>query len=370
MSIISDFFEKLMGSDEEKKTFDRPCSNCPADCALAGEACDVCEPYKKKLIDTVYHVDHLEDYYDRYEIVPDAQSNVSGTVHCPFCGANSADVHICEYCGSRLSEGPVSSGKIRVASASEIPNPIMEAQDIIWDRYDAVVNKYSRQERSSSGGFLSDLVSQLIGTEGEKTAESALGAQMSESEVKEAAALYGVGVGDYLTGLDNGKYLTLSGKKAADEQSKSSSYTPASFGIPGMAGIGMFADALFNERYHRDPFRTPQPVRRPSSDRPARPNESMDGRRPVRPEQRPQTSQPQVSRRRPAEQTSPVPDRVERRRPQSSDVNSFPERESERKRSGNRRDNMISRTTGELKSPRRSDDDSRRERRERDKKRI
>lgn len=309
MSIINDLLEKITGldldgSDSQKKTVERPCANCPSDCAIAGTACAVCEPYKKKLIDAVYHVDHLDDYYAQYEVVSKPQTTAGGTTHCTHCGANSANPYICEYCGSQLSEAPVSSGKIQVSAASEIPNPITQAQDIIWERYAAVVGK-STTEKTSSGSFLSDLFSSIVGTSDETETESALGAKMSEAEIKEAASLYGVSVGDYLTGLDNGKYLTLSGKKEADAQGVSSSVTPASIGLPGMAAIGMMAGSIFSSSSRRRPDRIPQrpqqTVYRDTSSRPAqpqrKPEHTPEESRPAKPVSRPSGSMSDVLQR-------------------------------------------------------------------------
>ncbi len=332
MSIINDFLEKITGldldgSDSGKKTVERPCSNCPSNCAIAGTACSVCEPYKKKLIDAVYHVDHIDDYYDQYEVVSKPQASSGGTVHCTHCGAGSANPYICEYCGSQLSEAPVSSGKIQVSAASEIPNPIMEAQDIIWERYDAVVGK-SSAGNTSSGSFLTDLFSQLIGTDySDDKNNSVLGAKMSEAEIKEAASLYHVTTGEYLTGLDNGKYLTLSGKKEADRQvsAAGSSFTPASMGMAGMAAIGMFADSIFNRSGNRrrphDPQRQ-QPSRPVYRDTPVRPGQSQSSQRissdrqepqrPQRPERRPEPGHDVLER--PASQPTHR-DSSERRRP-------------------------------------------------------
>ena len=326
MSIINDLLEKITGldldgSDSEKKTVERPCSNCPSNCAIAGTACTICEPYKKKLIDAVYHVDHLDEYYAQYEVVSQPQAAGSVT-HCPRCGASSADPYICEYCGGKLADKPASSGKIQVSAASEIPNPITEAQDIIWDRYAAVVSK-SSSEKTGSGSFLSDLFSQLIGTSDETDSGSALGAKMSEAEIKEAAALYKVSVGDYLTGLDNGKYLTLSGKKEADAQGADASLSPASMGLPGMAAIGMMAGSIFSNAGRRWPKDMPQhrpqqsfsrePVSRPYEPQ-RRPQQTQDTVRPTKPVSRPSVSSDILER----PSSSSVRDRDSFRRPSES----------------------------------------------------
>ncbi len=134
MSILSSLFEALngAGAGASGASLERPCSNCPSDCAIAGDACAVCEPYKRELLDAVYYADHIEEFRSQYEVSPTADaSQKSGTVNCPFCGAPSSDPYVCEYCGSRIADG-APSGKIKVASAADIPNPIMQAQDIIY----------------------------------------------------------------------------------------------------------------------------------------------------------------------------------------------------------------------------------------------
>ncbi len=311
MSIINDILEKITGldldgSDSKETVVERPCANCPSNCAIAGTACSVCEPYKKRLIDAVYHVNHLDEYYAQFEVVSTPQISTGGTTHCTHCGANSSDPYICEYCGSQLSEAPASSGKIQVSAASEIPNPIMQAQDIIWERYDTLMKQFSTIGLKSSmvkGSLIGDLVSQLFSSDESEEETSTLGAKMSEAEIREASDLYHVSVGDYLTGLDNGKYLTLKGKKAADAQSVSSSvpassYTPASIGLPGMAAIGMFASSMFSNSGSRHPqssqHHPSQPVYRDVPSRPSQsqnqfrmPSGSSEHQRPSRPESRP-----------------------------------------------------------------------------------
>ena len=92
----------------------------------------------------------------------------------------------------------------------------------------------------------------MSGEDSGSEGENPLGAKMSETEIKEAAALYGISVSTYLTGLDNGKYLTLAGKKALD----SGSYSNASATVvPGIAGIGALAGALLGgkQQAHRPP---------------------------------------------------------------------------------------------------------------------
>ena len=330
MSLINDFLEKITGLDldgsgSSGNSAQRPCSNCPANCAIAGTACEVCEPYKRKLIDAVYHVDHLDEYYAQYEVVSKPQASSGGTTHCPFCGAGSADPYICEYCGSRLSDAPASSGKIQVSTASEIPNPIMQAQNIIWERYDAVIRKYASDGRSAvKGSLIGDIFSQLIGAEGNEAEPSVLGIKMSEAEIREAASIYKVSVGDYLTGLDNGKYLTLNGKKEADKQEMASSHMPDAMGIPGMAAISMLAGSMFGGNMFGGGNR-PQSV-------PRQPSQPVYRERPVRPSDIPQ----QESRPRPVrDDDRHTPSGMsERRRPSSDKVSEAPLRPSREHSSG------------------------------------
>ena len=136
---------------------------------------------------------------------------MSGTVKCPVCGARSANPYVCEYCDTPLAEAPASSGKIKVERASDIPNPIMNAQNIIFERYDTVTKKYMSSKESQS--LLGELFEALTGIDDDE--DDSLGTKMSESEIREAAELYKMSIGDYLTGLDNGTCLTLKGKKAA-----------------------------------------------------------------------------------------------------------------------------------------------------------
>ena len=260
MSLLSSLLQQLIGTETEENVTERPCSNCPGDCVIASQgACPECEPFKKKLIDEIYHVNHLEEFYDRYEVTGTAAAgseSVSGTVTCPVCGARSANPYVCEYCDTPLAEAPASSGKIKVERASDIPNPIMNAQNIIFERYDTVTKKYMSSKESQS--LLGELFEALTGIDDDE--DDSLGTKMSESEIKEAAELYKMSIGDYLTGLDNGTCLTLKGKKAADQQAQftSAASEPASFGIPGIAGLGLLGSALIHQTeippyFHRPP---------------------------------------------------------------------------------------------------------------------
>ncbi|MBP3869900.1 MAG: hypothetical protein J6E46_02860 [Faecalicoccus sp.] len=229
MSILSTLFNSL--TKEDDAVSERPCSNCPSDCAIAGDACSICEPYKRKLLDQIYWIEHLDQYYDQYEVTGIANQ---ATVNCPYCGGVSTNPYVCDYCGSKLSEN---TGKIRVEKASDIPNPITMAQDIIFERADAVLKNASGTENS-----LIDSLMSFINGESYTDTQNPLGAKMSESEIKEAASLYGVSIADYLIGLDNGKYLTLAAKKA-EAASSTTEYTC----IPGVAGLGMWAGAMLGD---------------------------------------------------------------------------------------------------------------------------
>ena len=226
MAILENLLSSLFGGDDDDrkiKSSERPCSNCPSNCALYPNACSVCKEYKEKLIDALYNVEHLDEFYARYEVVNEA-SNATGNVFCPACGApNSAALYACAYCGTQLREG---SGKILVRSAREIPDPIQIAQDIIFDRQENVVE----QSVSDDTGLLESLSNLLGGDDVDD-----FGDRMSTDEIKEMAKSYGVSVAQYLQGLDVGKYLTMSAKKQNTYRTASSS---SAFGTSSAAGIG------------------------------------------------------------------------------------------------------------------------------------
>ncbi len=226
------FLETLLGGmygDMDEPSVDRPCSNCPSSCALAPEQCPACKPYKEKLIDALYQVDHLDEFRAKYEVV---DSLPTGATECPHCGAPSGNAFICEYCGMQIQ---ADDGKIRVTSANDIPNPILEAQDIIFERYQAVVQPSAASD--PSGDLLGMLASLLLGDVSEQ-GQATLGSKMTEEEIKEAANMCRVSVSSYLQGLDNGKYPTLPGlKRAATMESRPQGYGYGS--SSGMGGMGM-----------------------------------------------------------------------------------------------------------------------------------
>ena len=190
--------ENLLGSlGADHTDFTPPNSLCPGSCAIGPTACDECLPYKERLKDALYQVDHLDEFYAKYEVVGTTAATAGGTITCPYCGAPSADPVICDYCGMQIGQ---SDGKIQVSSANDIPDPIIEARDIIYERHSQVVQKY--ESNSGSGGLLSGLMDLLTGGEG----DSGLGSRMSKEEITAAAASYGVSVSTYLNGLDNGTY--------------------------------------------------------------------------------------------------------------------------------------------------------------------
>ena len=200
MSILGNLLDGVFGGEEKNEP--KPCPNCLSTCSFFPDACGECAAYKEKLIDALYDVEHLEEYYDRYAVVSAAVAE--GTVNCPACGApNPASALACEFCGTKLREG---GAKIQVSSASEIPDPIQLAQDVIFERQE-IIQKYEREK----SGFLENLTELLSGEE-----EASLTGRMSTDEVKAVAAEYGVSVHTYLQGLDNGTYLTASMKKKKD----------------------------------------------------------------------------------------------------------------------------------------------------------
>ena len=239
MSLLGDFFKSLFGIKDKKKQVDLPCSNCPSGCSIAPEACEVCKPYKTQLLDVLYYADDIDAFRARYEVVGESAS--SGTYECPYCGAPSANPYTCEYCGMSIKED---NGKIRVARASDIPNPILQAQDIIWERYENIVDGYDDDE--SSGGLLSAIAELFTGSS-YNSQGNPLGSKMSEADIKEAAKLYGVKISEYLTGLDNGRYKTLKAKKQEDAYSSFTSSSSSSFSNAGSGlGLGTAALGLFS----------------------------------------------------------------------------------------------------------------------------
>lgn len=229
MSILGNLFEELM---QGGSAVEHPCANCPSTCAIAPQACDVCRPYKEQLIDAIYNVEHKDEFMGRYEVA--AGGVTSGTVTCPHCGGPSANAHICEYCGSVLDES--GSGKIKVKSAADIPNPVLIAQDIIFERCEAVrgyasadsTDLFETVSEINRKGLLGTLIEGLF-DEADSSSES----RMTEAEIEQMAASYGVSVARYLEGLDNGLYLTLTAKKAKEKQAVYS--TSGTFGMgPGM----------------------------------------------------------------------------------------------------------------------------------------
>ena len=250
MSILESLFSGLTGSSESSETvsdFTPPTAICRSDCGIAPGACSLCKPYKEKLIDALYNIEHIEEYQGKYEVVGTAAS--TGSVKCPYCGANSADPYICEYCGSKLDEG---TSKIKVASASDIPDPVIEARDIIYDRHAAIVEKYADDDDESTSGILAGIASLLFGgSDSDDSAASSLGNRMSRDEIEQMASDYGVSISTYLKGLDNGTYLTTVQKKAQSQQTSTTSSSSPLAGIAaglGAAGIGTAAASLLGNK--------------------------------------------------------------------------------------------------------------------------
>ncbi len=213
MSLIGNLFSGLFGK-KEADAASLPYANCTTSCPVYPNACKVCGPYKEKLLDLIRDADHLEEYYARYEVVPVSEN--AGTEPCPYCaGGNPVGALVCEYCGSKLRED---SGKIRVNDAKDIPNPLLAAQDLIFERA-SVIEKLS----DGTGSELLDSLTELVSGK-----SNSLGDKMTEGEIKSTAAAYGVSVGTYLQGLDNGKYLTASKKAEADRIAKQEASAAAS----------------------------------------------------------------------------------------------------------------------------------------------
>ena len=180
MSLIGNLFSGLFGK-KEADAASLPYANCTTSCPVYPDGCKVCGPYKEKLLDLIRDADHLDEYYARYEVVPVSEN--AGTEPCPYCaGGNPVGALVCEYCGSKLRED---SGKIRVNDAKDIPNPLLTAQDLIFERASVIENL--------SDGTGSDLLDNLAEFVSGKS--NSLGDKMTEGEIKSTAAAYGVSVG-------------------------------------------------------------------------------------------------------------------------------------------------------------------------------
>ena len=244
MSLLSNLFSSLTGSDSSSE---HPCSNCESDCAVCPKACEKCKPLKEQLVDAIYNVEHIEEFRDRYEVVTAATASV-GTTVCPYCGG-PASSSVCEYCGMQISEG---TGKIQVTSANDIPNPILEAQNIIFNRR-KIISEYDGS--ASSSGILSTIISAVTGGDDE---DSVLGSKMTEAEIEAMADKYSVSVADYLTGLDVGTYLSKSAYEKKQTQTTSAvTAAGTAAGAIGVAGIaGSILSGGTGHSYQQAP---PQP---------------------------------------------------------------------------------------------------------------
>lgn len=234
MGILSSLFGSK--EEEESSSVTHPCTNCESDCKICPDACEECSPYKKQLVDLLYNVENIDAFRAKYEVVSQETANV-GSSTCPACGASNPITLIsCEYCGTALRE---SNGKILVTSANDIPNPILEAQELIYQRH-AMIKRYTGTESSESTGILGAISSLLGGDSGSSASESdSLGSRMSEDEIKSAAEYYNVSVSSYLQGLDNGKYLTYDRmKQQSSGQTSGSSYAAGALGLGAGTVIG------------------------------------------------------------------------------------------------------------------------------------
>lgn len=180
----------------------KPYSTCPLACFIAPEACEECKSYKEALKEVLEDVENPEAYYSNFILDPDAMPG--GERECWYCGAPALGVaRECEYCGSDLGNG---KSLIRVQSKNEIPDPIVKAVNIIYERQ-KMAARYHKEK--GSGG----LVKGLLGLGGIATMKmNAFDKPMTVQEVKETAKSYNVSVCTYLSGLDTGTYMTKAGK--------------------------------------------------------------------------------------------------------------------------------------------------------------
>ena len=184
----------------------KPFPTCPKGCYIFPEACDECSKYKKQLSEYLHLVENLEEYYGRFSIDPTASKEGEGT--CYFCGAPVGLKNTkCEYCDSILNS---TNTVIRIQSKDCIPNPILQAEQIIYERY-RMAEIY--QKKKGSGGLVKGLLGMGMIAGNKMNDFSTL---MTTEEIQKMATTYGVSVKAYLEGLDCGKYLTLAGKTNSD----------------------------------------------------------------------------------------------------------------------------------------------------------
>ena len=185
--------------------------------------------------------------------------DLRGQTTCPHCGAPSGNRFVCDYCGMQIAED---DGKIRVASANDIPDPIIEARELIYERHSTIVSKYNSD---SSDRVLSGILD-LFSGEG----SSGLGERMSKEEITEAAELYGVSISSYLNGLDNGVYQTLAAKKKADSAGTITGYGTA-------AAVGGLIGHNIGQAPPPKPVNHPMPPQQSRPVRPERRNQQKPG---------------------------------------------------------------------------------------------
>lgn len=190
----------------------KPFPDCPVLCYVHPMACSECSVIKKKINDALERLENKDLVYSGYVIDPNAAPG--GERECATCGAPaSASDTECEYCGADLTDG---RSPIRIRNASDLPNPAMEAQDLIFERR-AVEKRYIKEKNSAAKGVLGTLVG--IGMSLGSTM-SGVDQKMSMTELQEMADSYGVSLYSYLKGLDAGQYLTKKGKANQDALEK------------------------------------------------------------------------------------------------------------------------------------------------------
>jgi hypothetical protein len=200
---VGDYMKKSMGVNDNPKPF----PTCPMTCNIAPGSCDECGRLKKQVQQALYFVDNSAEYYDRYEV---CNSLTDDEGICPTCGApaNSEDTE-CEYCGADF--GTVKT-RIKVKSKNDIPNPIMAAYQKVYERQMYIIAEKKKQ--NTSGGLLKGMMDSVMNMANQL---NAIEKPMPLSDIESTAAAYGVPVRAYLEGLDDGRYLTASGKRASDQ---------------------------------------------------------------------------------------------------------------------------------------------------------
>jgi len=201
---VEDYVKKAVGASDVKHPF----STCPALCQIAPEGCDQCSALENKVIQALSFIENEDEYYAQFEICDTVEETER---ICSICGAPVGMGETeCEYCGAKLS---AEKARIKVKSKQDIPNPVMSAYEAVRARKQYVADQRKKNSSEAGGGLLKSVVGSMVKLTNQI---NAVEKAMTLSEIESTAKAYNVTVRSYLEGMDNGKYLTATGKAAVD----------------------------------------------------------------------------------------------------------------------------------------------------------